>query len=76
MTTKRCVDALQPTSLPYLDARPYVLFQQENASHHIAPRIMDFLQEAGVNVLPWPPHSPDLNSIKHVRDSTTHPLHV
>lgn len=29
---------------------------------------MDFLQEAGVNFLPWPARSPDLNTIQHVWD--------
>ena len=29
---------------------------------------MDYLQEAGVNVLPWPHRSPDLNPIDNVWD--------
>ncbi|CAH2002060.1 unnamed protein product [Acanthoscelides obtectus] len=40
----------------------------ENARPHMARRTTDFIQEAGVNVLPWPSRSSDLNPIKHVWD--------
>lgn len=42
---------LQITLLPYFDGRPYILFQQDNAHLHTSRRTMEFLQEAGANVL-------------------------
>lgn len=60
--------ALQSTLLPCLDGRSHVLFQQDNARPHIVRLTMDFPQEAGVNVLPWSPSSPDSNTIKDVWD--------
>lgn len=36
--------------MPYLDGRPQVLFQQDNARPHIPGRTMKFLQDADVNI--------------------------
>lgn len=41
------------------------LFQQDNARPHVARRTLQFLQEEGVDTLPWPANSPDLNPIEH-----------
>ena len=44
------------------------LFQQDNARAHSARVTMDFFNQNGVQVLPWPAFSPDLNPIEHHRD--------
>ncbi|KAL4716055.1 hypothetical protein ACJJTC_002820 [Scirpophaga incertulas] len=37
-----------------------ILFYQDNAPAHTAARIMDYLTNSGVQMLPHPPYSPDL----------------
>lgn len=57
-------DVLQTTFLPCLNRLPQVLFQKDNARPRITRPIKEFLQEAGVNVLPLSDQSSDFNPIK------------
>lgn len=41
-------------------------FQQDNARAHSARRTQEFLAANGVQVLPWPANSPDLNPVEHI----------
>ena len=41
-------------------------FQQDNASIHTAKITKDWLDAHNIELILWPPHSPDLNPIKHV----------
>lgn len=43
-------------------------YQQDNARPHIARICMDTLAQNGVNVLEWPPYSPDFSPIEHLWD--------
>ncbi|UYV61333.1 hypothetical protein LAZ67_1004446 [Cordylochernes scorpioides] len=75
MTAQRYVDdVLRPVTLPYLQGVPNVLYQQDNARLHTARISQQALQD--VQMLPWPPYSPDLSPIEHVWDIIGRRLHA
>ena len=45
---------------------PRDLFLQDNAPVHRAAATAEFLQEHGIQVVDFPPYSPDLNPIEHM----------
>jgi len=56
---------LLPVICEYFKSRPFI-FQQDGASVHTAHEVTEFLNSHNMQVLEWPPHSPDLNIIEHV----------
>ncbi|UYV67567.1 hypothetical protein LAZ67_5001239 [Cordylochernes scorpioides] len=75
MTAQRYVDdVLRPVILPYLQGVPNALYQQDNARPHTARISQQALQD--VQMLPWPPYSPDLSPIEHVWDIIGRRLHA
>ena len=69
MTAVRYInDILRPSVLPYIHGLPEALFQQDNARPRTARTTMNFFTNSHVNLLPWPPRSPDLSPIEHVWD--------
>ena len=44
----------------------HYIFQQDNASCHKAKLTKEFLQNNGIQVMEWPPYSPDLNPIENL----------
>ncbi|UYV80911.1 Transposase [Cordylochernes scorpioides] len=75
MTAQRYVDdVLRPVTLPYLQGVPNALYQQANARPHTARISQQALQD--VQMLPWPPYSPDLSPIEHVWDIIGRRLHA
>ncbi|UYV80335.1 Transposase [Cordylochernes scorpioides] len=75
MTAQRYVDdVLRPVTLPYLQGVPNALYQQDNARPHTARISQQALQD--VQMLPWPPYSPDLSPIVHVWDIIGRRLHA
>ncbi|UYV81986.1 hypothetical protein LAZ67_21000298 [Cordylochernes scorpioides] len=75
MTAQRYVDdVLRPVTLPYLQGVPNALYQQDNARPHTARISQQALQD--VQMLPWPPYSPDLSPIEHVWDIIERRLHA
>ncbi|ORE00325.1 TCB2 [Hepatospora eriocheir] len=42
------------------------ILQQDNDPKHTSNVVKDWLYEKNIDVLPWPPQSPDMNSIEHV----------
>ena len=68
LTAQRYVDViLRPVVVPFVRQRN-VTFQQDNARAHVARLSMAFLQQNNVNVMNWPPYSPDLSPIEHLWD--------
>ncbi len=67
MTAKNYITLLKNTVLPELAAagRPMV-FMQDNAPCHKAHAVMDFLEEKNIDILDWPPQSPDMNPIENL----------
>ena len=45
---------------------PGLLFMQNNAPIYTAHVVRRWFKDIGVDVLEWPPYSPDLNPIKHL----------
>ncbi|UYV60755.1 TAT [Cordylochernes scorpioides] len=75
MTAQRYVDdVLRPVTLPYLQGVPNVFYQQDNPRPHTARISQQALQD--VQMLPWPPYSPDLSPIEHVWDIIGRRLHA
>ncbi|UYV66921.1 Transposase [Cordylochernes scorpioides] len=75
MTAQRYVDdVLRPVTLPYLQGVPNALYQQDNARPHTARISQQALLD--VQMLPWPPYSPDLSPIEHVWDIIGRRLHA
>ncbi|UYV80569.1 hypothetical protein LAZ67_19000737 [Cordylochernes scorpioides] len=71
MTAQRYVDdVLRPVT----QGVPNALYQQDNARPHTA-RISHQAQQ-DVQMLPWPPYSPDLSPIEHVWDIIGRRLHA
>lgn len=48
----------------HIESEP--IFMQDNAPVHKAKRVMKWMKEQGVEVMEWPPYSPDLNPIEHI----------
>lgn len=62
-------ELLEDELLPHADVvygndRGAWTFQQDNAPCHNALPVRNWLQQEGVNVMAWPPQSPDLNPIE------------
>jgi hypothetical protein len=45
---------------------PGLIFMQDNAPIHTARAVLAWFEEYGINVMEWPPYSPDLNPIEHL----------
>lgn len=44
------------------------MLMHDNARHHVARVVVEYLDEVNIQRLQWPPRSPDLNVIEYVWD--------
>lgn len=56
-----------PSSIKLMNLQPdKVLFVQDNAPAHKSEKVLDLLDELGIETIEWPPFSPDLNPIENL----------
>ena len=63
-SSKSYIKTLEEGLLPYY--RPGDIFQQDNARIHTSKAVKEWFESHGIEVLEWPPYSPDLNPIEHM----------
>ena len=66
LNTERYIQLLTDVLLPLDLSGSGLTFQQDNAPAHKSRRSMNFFEENEIQVLPWPPQSPELNPIENL----------
>ena len=61
-------EILAPVVIPYVNANPNAIFQQDNARSHTARLTTQYLQANNVDVMEWPSKFLDLSPIEQVWD--------
>lgn len=64
VTARRYIEVLEeylPTIL-----EPDSIFMHDNTPIHNAHKVQDFFRDEGIEVMDWPPYSPDLNPIENL----------
>ncbi|KAJ5496357.1 hypothetical protein N7463_008344 [Penicillium fimorum] len=60
------IEELYRRILPTLISNEGAIFQHDNAPTHTAYVVRNALSEMNIEVMEWPPHSPDLNPIENL----------
>lgn len=69
MDAAKYIAALENNLLPAIrDLVPHghFLYMHDNAPCHKAHAVANFLDQNGIEVLPWPPYSPDMNPLENL----------
>ncbi|KAJ8888270.1 hypothetical protein PR048_007757 [Dryococelus australis] len=65
----RCIrEVLEPGVLPFLQATPRAIFQQDNTRPNVARNVQAFFNKTRVPLFIWPARSPDMSFIENVWD--------
>jgi transposase len=69
MNSSQYIFCLSSTLLPFLQEKDiptsHIFWLQGNARAHTAQATQKYIEEVGLNTMPWPPESPDMNIIEH-----------
>ena len=67
MNGEKYVELLKDVLIPEIEAAGVPMtFMQDNAPCHKSKQVLDFLGKTNLNLLDWPPQSPDLNPIENL----------
>lgn len=65
--SRELIPTLEASNLiPGFPAQKDLIFQQDNDPKHTSAKAKQFFKDLGINVMEWPPQSPDLNPIEHL----------
>lgn len=64
MTSAKYKRLVEEKIIPFAEEFDY--FQQDNAPSHVSREMVEFFELHGVQLLDWPPYSPDLNVIENI----------
>ena len=64
VTADTYLKTLKKHIVPHMKANPNAIWQEDNASPHKAKKVQEYLREENIDVLEWPPKSPDLSPIE------------
>lgn len=60
------IQILQERIKPLINDEQDLIFQQDNARCHTSRLVRGWMDQENINVLPWPPQSPDLNPMENL----------
>ena len=76
LTAERYVEVVQNHILPFAHKiGPDFVLMQDGTRAHTSRVTTRFLKDSGIQVMDWPPRSPDLNCIEHLCDLIGRCLH-